>query len=64
MDVADETDFLKGLLTTGRLVTLQIAGQTFQVFVTEVDQLPYQLTSNKMSYDATVIVRALQPSTN
>jgi len=64
MDVSDETDFLKGLLTSGRLVTLQIAGQAFPVFVTDVDQLPYQLTSNKMSYDSTVIVRALQPSTN
>jgi len=46
------------------VVTLQIAGQAFPVFVTDVDQLPYQLTSNKMSYDSTVIVRALQPSTN
>lgn len=64
VDVVNETDFLKGLLTTGRLVTLQIANQTFQVFVTEVEQLPFQLTSDRNAWDATVVVRMLQPSTN
>lgn len=62
--VQDEIDFLKGLLTQGSMVTLQIAAQAYQVLVTDVDQLPYELTADKSTYDATVVVHLLQPSTN
>lgn len=64
LSVITETDFLKNLLTTGRLVTLQIASQNYQVFVTEVEQLPFEMTADKSAYDSTVVVRMLQPSTN
>lgn len=64
MVVDDEVAFLKGLLSQGALVTLQIAAQSYNVLLTDVEQLPFQQTQDGKTYDATVVVRALQPSTD
>jgi hypothetical protein len=60
--VNEEVDFLFSLLNT--LVTLQIGPEGFQVFVEDVDQIPWQLTSDKRSYASTVVVHLKQPSSS
>lgn len=58
--VSDEVDFLFSLLNN--LVTLQIGPEGFQVFVEDVDQIPWQLTADKQAYASTVVVHLKQPA--
>jgi hypothetical protein len=58
--VAVETEFLFNLLNS--LVTLQVGNQSFQVFVEDVEGLPYQLTADRTAYSSTVVVHCKQPA--
>lgn len=60
MDVLNETDYLFNLLNT--LCTLQVGGESFQVFVQDVEALPILLTADRTAYNSTVVVHAKQPS--
>lgn len=60
LDVELELDYLMSLLNG--LVSLQVGGESFQVFVEDVEQIPYQPTADKSAFASTVVVRCKQPA--
>lgn len=60
MNVKDEKEYLFGLLDS--LVTLQVASETFQVFIQDIDEVPLQLTADRSAFTATVVVHCKMPA--
>lgn len=62
MEVQSEIDYLFSLLTARQTVNLQIGQSSYNVFITDVEQLPFQGTVDprRESLQSTVVVSATQ----